>query len=242
MEDTYISFTTHEARAGKIEPMLSSVLNQWPENRVILSVAHNLKLPDFIKNSGIRIVRSEDYGAFKKHSPLYINRGIRQYIVVDDDCIFPKSWFENLLKWSHKIPEQVVCCKGRIWKSGNKLRYLHSRVIHAEYIIEPVASHIYVGTGTALFRTDFFQDSVFPFPVNTCTYSDDIWFSAKLKDNIKIYVVPYSKDELNETFGRPRQLGYAMEDSCLWKTARANNYREWDTALHEHRSKILANG
>jgi hypothetical protein len=241
IKDTYISVTTHEARVRKIEPMLSSVLNQWPENRVILSVAHNLKLPDFIKNSSIRIVRSEDYGAFKKHSPLYINQGIRQYIVVDDDCIFPKGWFDNLLKWSHKLPNQVVCGRGRLWKTKNTLRYPESRVIHAEHIIEPVPSHIYVGNGTALFRTDFFEDSVFPFPVNTFTYSDDIWFSAKLKDNIKIYVVPYSKEEQHETFGRTRQLGYAKEDNCLWKTARANNYKEWDTALHEHRSKLLGN-
>jgi len=239
MEDTYISFTTHEARVRKIEPMLSSVLNQWPENRVILSVAHNLKLPDFVKNSGIHIVRSKDYGAFKKHSPLYINRGIRQYIVVDDDCIFPNGWFDNLLKWSHKLPKQVVCCKGRIWNTGNILRYHHSRIIHAEHIIEPVTSHIYVGIGTALFRTDFFEDNVFPFPANTFTYSDDIWFSAKLKDHVKIYVVPYSKEEQHENFGRPRLLGYAKEDNCLWKTARANNYKEWDEALNEHRSKLL---
>jgi len=99
MEDTYISFTTYEARVEKIEPMLSSVLTQWPASQVILSVAHSLKLPDFIKKSGIRIVRSADYGAFKKHSPLYINLNIEQYIVVDDDCIFPNGWFDNLLKW-----------------------------------------------------------------------------------------------------------------------------------------------
>jgi hypothetical protein len=241
MEDTYISFTTHEARVRKIEPMLSSVLNQWPANRVILSVAHNLKLPDFIKNSGIRVVRSADYGAFKKHSPLYINLKIGQYIVVDDDCIFPNGWFDNLLKWSHKLPEQVVCGKGRLWKTRNTLRYRGSRVIHAEHIIEPVPSHIYVGIGTALFRTDFFEDSVSPFPMDTFTYSDDIWFSSKLKDNVNIYVVPYSKEEHHETFGRPRQLGYAKEDNCLWKTARANNYKKWDTALHKYSNKLLGN-
>jgi len=239
MEDTYISFTTYEARVEKIEPMLSSVLTQWPASQVILSVAHSLKLPDFIKKSGIRIVRSADYGAFKKHSPLYINLNIEQYIVVDDDCIFPNGWFDNLLKWSHKLPEHVVCGKGRLWKTTNRLRYPCSRVIHAENIIEPVPSHIYVGIGTALFRTDFFEDSVFPFPGDTFTYSDDIWFSAKLKDNVKISVIPYSREENHETFGRPRLLRYAKEDNCLWKTARADNYKKWNAALHKYRDKLF---
>ena len=241
IKDTYISFTTHEARVRKIEPMLSSVLNQWPASRVVLSITYNLRLPDFIKNSGIRIVRSEDYGAFKKHSPLYINLKIGQYIVVDDDCVFPNGWFENLLKWSHKLPGQVVCGKGRLWKTKNTLRYPNSRVIHAEHIIEPVPSHIYVGIGTALFRTDYFEDSVFPFPKDTFAYSDDIWFSAKLKDNVKVFVVPYSKEEHYETFSRPRLLRYAKEDNCLWKTARANNYKKWDAALHEYRDKLFLN-
>ncbi|UCE39045.1 MAG: hypothetical protein JSW00_07435, partial [Thermoplasmata archaeon] len=77
-KDTYISVTTHEARVRKIGPMLSSILDQWPADRVILTVAQNLELPAFIKDSGIRIVRSPDYGAFKKHSPLYIDLGIEQ--------------------------------------------------------------------------------------------------------------------------------------------------------------------
>jgi hypothetical protein len=241
MKDTYISFTTYEARVRKIEPMLSSVLNQWSADRVILTVAQNLELPAFIKDSGIRIVRSEDYGAFKKHAPIYLDLGIRQYIVVDDDCIFPNGWFDNLLKWSNKLPGHVVCGKGRRWKPGSTLRYPGSRVIHAEHIIEPVPCHIYVGIGTALFRTDFFETDVFPFPKDALTYSDDTWFSAKLKDNVKIYVVPYSKEEQHETFGRPGQLGYGKEDNCLWKTARANNYKKWDTALHEYRNKLLVN-
>jgi len=241
MEDTYISFTTHEARVRKIGPMLSSVLDQWPANQVILTIAHGLNLPHFVKDSGIRIVWSEDYGAFKKHSPLYLNLGIRQYIVVDDDCIIPNGWFDNLLKWSSKLRGQVLCGKGRIWKPGNMLHYPDSRAIRAEHIIEPVPSHIYVGIGTALFRTDFFEDDVFPFPKDAFTYDDDIWFSSKLKDYVKIYVVPYSKEEHHETFGRPEQLKYAKENNCLWKIARANKYTKWDMALNEYRSRLLGN-
>jgi hypothetical protein len=239
MKDTYISFTTHKARVRKIGPMLSSLLSQWPADRVILTVAHTLELPDFVKVSGIRIVRSADYGAFKKHSPLYIDLGIKQYIVADDDSIFPSGWFDNLLNWSGKLPGQVVCGRGRIWKANNILHYPDSRVIHAEYITEPVSCHIYVGIGTALFRTDFFEADVFPFPESGFTYSDDIWFSAKLKDNVKIYVIPYSKEENRETLGRPKELEYAEDNNCLWKTARANDYAGWDAALSSHRSKIL---
>lgn len=239
IKDTYISVTTHEARVRKIGPMLSSILDQWPADRVILTVAQNLELSAFIKDSGIRIVRSPDYGAFKKHSPLYINLGIEQYIVADDDSIFPSNWFVNLLNWSHKLSGHVVCGRGRIWEPGNTLHYPNGRVIHAEHIIEPVPSHIYVGIGTALFRTDFFEADVFPFPEDTFNYSDDIWFSAKLKDSVKIYVAPYSKDENHETFGRPRELEYAREDDCLWKMELSNGYAGWDTALRNHRDKLF---
>jgi len=239
MEDTYISFTTHEKRVQKIRPMLSSVLDQWPKDKVILTVAHSLELPVFLKDSGIHIVRSADYGAFKKHSPLYINLGIQQYIVVDDDCIFPNGWFDNLLNWSNKLPGQVLCGKGRIWKPSDTLHFPNSKAIHSGYIIEPVPCHVYLGIGTALFRTDFFEDDVFPFPEKIFDYSDDIWISAKLKDNVKIYVVPYSKEEHSGTFGRPKALEYAKEHS-LWRKERANDYASWDTALRDFRSKIFS--
>jgi hypothetical protein len=238
MKDTYISFTTHEARVRKIGPMLSSVLDQWPADRVLLTVAHNLELPGFLKDSGIRIVRSEDYGAFKKHAPVYIDLGIRDYIIIDDDCIFPKGWFENLLNWSKILPGQVLCGKGRVWEPKSTLHFPDSKAIHSEHVIEPVPCHVYLGIGTAVFRTDFFEADIFPFPENTFTYSDDIWFSAKLKDSVKIYVVPYSKEEHSETFGRPKALEYAKEHS-LWRTERANDYSSWDTALRNHRSEIL---
>ncbi len=241
MKDTYISFTTHEARVRKIGPMLSSVLDQWPADRVILTVAQDLELPAFIKDSGIRIVRSRDYGAFKKHSPLYVDLGIEQYIVADDDTIFPSNWFVNLLNWSDKLPGHVVCGRGRIWEPGNTLHYPDSRGILSEHVLDPIACHIYVGIGTALFRTDFFETDVFPFPEDAFAYDDDIWFSAKLKDSVKIYVVPYSKDENCETFGRPRELEYAKTDDCLWKTARANDYKKWDVALNEYRNELLGN-
>lgn len=238
-EDTYISFTTYEARVRKIGPMLSSVLTQWPADRIILTVAHQLALPEFIKDSGIHIVRSPDYGAFKKHSPLYLDLGIREYVVADDDCIFPSGWFRNLLTWSNKLPGQVVCGRGRIWQPKNTLHYSDSRIIHAEHVTEPVRCHIYVGIGTALFRKDFFEADVFPFPENTSTYSDDMWFSAKLKGSVNIYVVPYCKEENGETLGRPGTLEYGRAEDCLWKTARANNYASWNMALNDHKSKLL---
>jgi len=239
MKDTYISFTTHEARVKRIGTMLSSILDQWPADRVILTAADNLELPAFIKNSGIRVIRSVDYGAFKKHSPLYMDLGIEQYIIVDDDCIFPDNWFANLLDWSERLPDQVLCGRGRIWEPQDTLHYPDSRVINAERIADPTPCHIYVGIGTALFRTDFFEADVFPFPEDPFTYSDDIWFSAKLKDRVKIYAVPYSKKENCETFGRPKELEYAQESISLWKTAQAEEYAGWDTALRNDRDRLF---
>lgn len=240
MQDTYVSFTTHEPRVNRIAPMLHSLLEQWPADRVILSVAHNLQLPSFIENSGIRIVRSEDYGASKKHCPLYMDLGIDQYITVDDDTIFPRGWFENLLLWSERLPGHVVCGKGRIWKPGSVLHYPDSETVLAGRISAPVSCHVFIGVGTGMFRREFFEPDVFPFPKRDFTYSDDIWISAKLKEYVNITVVPYSKEKHNEAISRPKDLPYAGEEGSLWKQAKAEGFASKNKALNEHRTKILA--
>jgi len=239
MQDTYVSFTTHEPRVNKIAPMLQSLLDQWPADQVLLVIADELELPAFIENSGIGIVRSEDYGAFKKHGPLYMDLGIKQYIVVDDDTVFPGGWFENLQSWSDRLPGHVVCGRGRIWKPTSVLHYPNSETVLAGSISEPFLCHIYVGVGTVFFRRDYFEPDVFPFPKRDFTYSDDIWISAKLRDNVRISVIPYSKKKHNENISRPKELPYAEEQGCLCAQAVADGFGSKDKALKEHQSKIL---
>lgn len=240
MQDTYVSFTTHEPRANRISLMLQSLLEQWPADRVLLVVADELELPAFLEDSGIRIVRSKDYGAFKKHGPLYLDLGIDQYIVVDDDTVFPRGWFENLMFWRDRLPGHVVCGRGRIWKPAPVLHYPNSVYVFSEQILEPVLCQIYVGVGTAIFSRDYFEPDVFPFPENVMTYGDDIWISAKLKDNVKISVVPYSKKKHSENIGGPEELPYAWEQGSLCARAAADRYASYNKALKEHGSKILA--
>ncbi|MHC4565398.1 MAG: glycosyltransferase family protein [Planctomycetota bacterium] len=240
VEDTYVSFTTHEPRVNKIAPMLQSLLDQWPADQVLLVIAEDLELPTFIENSGIRIVRSKDYGAFKKHGPLYMDLGINQYIVVDDDAVFPRGWFENLLFWSDRLPGHVVCGRGRIWKPAAVLHYPNSETVFAGEISEPVLCHIYNGVDTAIFRRDYFEPDVFPFPKRDFTYSEDIWISAKLKDNVSISVVPYSKEKHKENISGPEALSYAWEKSSLCGQAMADGFANKNKALKEHQSKILA--
>jgi len=240
MKATYISFTTHEPRVNKIAPMLQSLLDQWPADRVLLVIAEGLKLPTFIKNSGIRIVRSKDYGAFKKHGPLYMDLGINRYIVVDDDTVFPRGWFENLLFWSDRLPGHVVCGRGRIWKPADDLHYPNSYSVFAGEISKPVLCNIYIGGGTAVFSRDDFEPDVFPFPNRSFTYSDDIWMSAKLKDDVRISVIPYNKEEHNENISKPKDLPYAYDQDCLCAQAMADGFANKNKALNEHRSKILA--
>ncbi|UCE47938.1 MAG: hypothetical protein JSW47_20360, partial [Phycisphaerales bacterium] len=199
---------------NKIAPMLQSLLDQWPANRVLLFISDELALPAFIEHSGIQIVRSKDYGAFKKHGPLYMDLGINRYIVVDDDTVFPRGWFENLLFWSDRLPGHVVCGRGRIWKPAAVLRYPNSETVFAGEISEPVLCHIYIGVDTAIFRREYFEPDVFPFPKRDFTYSDDIWISAKLKDSVRISVIPYSKEKHNENISGPEALPYANEQSC----------------------------
>jgi len=240
MQDTFVSFPTHEPRVNNIARMLQSLLDQWPADQVLLVIAEDLELPTFVEDSGIRIVRSKDYGAFKKHGLLYMDLGIEQYVVVDDDTVFPKGWFENLLLWSDRLPGRVVCGRGRIWQPTPVLHYPNSETVFSGLITEPVLCHIYVGVGTAVFRWDYFEPDVFPFPKREFTYDDDIWMSAKLKDNVSISVIPYSKEKHNENISGPEELPYAWEQSSLYAQATADRFVGYNKAPKEHRSKILA--
>jgi hypothetical protein len=213
--DVYVSFTTHNARVAHIQPMIRSVLSQWPSDRVLLTVSETLEVPIGIRQSGIHIVRSTDYGAFKKHSPTYLRLGISRYIVVDDDCIIPQGWFANLVRWSERLPSHVVCGAGRVWPTDAPMNWASGSRLHGCNVSSPTRTDIYIGSGTALFEPQFLEDSVFPFEDpgfgepghSNWNGGDDIWFSAKLKPGIQINVVPFARqgDELQH----PAELDYA---------------------------------
>jgi len=235
--DVYVSLTTHGARIGLIQPVIRSVLNQWPPERVLLTVADAVEVPTTIRETGIHIVRSVDYGAFKKHSPCYLGLGINRYIVIDDDCVIPPEWFDNLVRWSERLPGHVVCGAGRVWPEGTPMTWASGRRIHGCTVSSPVRTDIYIGSGTALFERGFFEDSVFPFedrgfaePGHTNWIgADDIWFSAKLKPGIKINVVPFVGDE-NELH-HPTELDFASNPDCIWLSERACGFAGWNRAL-----------
>ncbi|MHC4071721.1 MAG: hypothetical protein ACYSUD_07055 [Planctomycetota bacterium] len=63
---------------------------------------------------------------------------------------------------------------------------------------------------------------------------------AKLKDNVKISVIPYSKEKHEENISGPEELSYAWEQGSLWCQAKADGFANKNKELKEHRSKILA--
>lgn len=236
-KDVFISFTTHDARVAHIEPMIRSVLSQWPSDRVLLTVSDGLEVPFAIRQSGIHIVRSEDYGAFKKHSPTFLRLGISRYIVVDDDCIIPQGWFENLVRWSERLPGHVVCGAGRVWPTAGPMSWGSGSRFHGCNVSSPTRTDIYIGSGTALFEPRFFEDSVFPFEDpgfggpghSNWNGGDDIWFSAKLKPDIPITVVPYAGQQ-NEP-QHPAELHYASCPDCIWLSEKSRGFAGWNRAL-----------
>jgi hypothetical protein len=244
-DGVYVSFTTCEGRAPRLKPMLDSVLAQWPAERVLLTVSATLQLPEFIQHSGIRIVRSPDYGAFKKHSPAYLELAIKRYIVVDDDCVIPPGWFANLIRWSHRLPRHVVCGAGRVWPAVVPMRWANGARFHSSQVSSPARMDIYIGSGTALFDRRFFRESVHPFddagfgePGHTnWVGGDDIWFSAQLNDTTGIYVVPFDREQ---QLRHPAELDYASSPDCLWLTEKARDFSGWDRALGHFTQRFAA--
>jgi hypothetical protein len=243
-DGVYVSLTTYAARIPLIQPVIQSVLRQWPADQVLLTIADTLDVPANIMASGIHILRSPDYVAFKKHAPTYLRLGIGRYIVIDDDCLIPQGWFENLIRWSHGFAGHVVCGAGRGWSPDVPMEWAFGTRVHGCNVSTPTKTHVYIGSGTALFEPGLFEESVFPFHDpgfgepgdSNWTGGDDIWFSATLRSEVKIIVVPFLGDP--NGLHHPDELEYSSSPDCIWLSEKTRGFARWNRAL-EHFEDVL---
>lgn len=157
------------------------------------------KLPDFLNNPKINIVRCEDYGCITKLIPCLRTTNNGDIIVnCDDDVVYPSSWLNTLVK--NLLFIRTCCCfRARKFK-GKDIKYSNTSIVQCNSIECPKSADIFTATwGVAFFR-DFFKDDFFNIPLNSPVfYSDDSYISGYFaKYKIPITVIPY-KDNISGT-------------------------------------------
>lgn len=202
---TTISFTTIPNRIDKIKPMVDSLLRQTLiSDEIVLWVGDDYKrvggkiiIPDFIKNSRIRVEYCDDIGPFTKlHYSLDDNWEDKDCIIVtaDDDVFYPPNWFENIVKASYANPDAAIGYRGRtlLDKTTKFIKYNNSKLFQGSTTDDPVKVDIITGTWGCLYKPRFFDEKIFGGEVtHENFFVDDIWINGNLAMNkIDRYVIP----------------------------------------------------
>jgi hypothetical protein len=188
-----ISFTTIPSRIGEIKPMIDSICNQtFKPNSILLWLPKTykrskseLKIPDFIKRSNIRIELCKDVGPFTKlYYILKQEYNNKETIIVtaDDDVYYPPKWLEGLIKQSKKTPNKAIGYRGRILE--NKLDYKSGQLMFGAPTRKPLNVDVITGTWGALYKPKFFSEFIFNNEMLSSNFMvDDIWITGNLAQN-----------------------------------------------------------
>lgn len=196
-----VSFTTIPTRIHKIKPMVDSLLNQTLKpDEIILWIPESYKrikskntdIPNFIKESNIKVEICKDLGPFTKlHYALKKEWEHKETIIVtvDDDVYYPPKWFKNLIRQSKKMPNAAIGYRGRVLT--DKLDYNSSKLFFGAPSRTPLKVDILTGTWGVLYKVKFFGKDIFnQKTINRNFFVDDIWITGNLsKNNIERFVI-----------------------------------------------------
>ena len=189
-----ISFTTIPTRIQSIKPMVDSILNQTlTPDEIILWLPDEYKriktktneIPDFIRDSNIRVELCQDMGPFTKLYYALKKEWLNKetiIVTVDDDVYYPPKWFEGLVRQSIKKPNMAIGYRGRIL--NDKLDYNSSKKLLGAPTKRPVKVDVITGNWGALYKPKFFDEGIFnPEIIYSNLFVDDIWITGNLSKN-----------------------------------------------------------
>jgi hypothetical protein len=198
-----ISLTSYGERLETVWLTIQSIFDQTCKfAKVVLWVAHedkdliNDKLKMLEKN-GLTIRYCEDVRSYKKliYSVKYYND--YNIITIDDDVIYPVSYFKKLIHLHEKYPQYICCYR------AHEIRFLEKKILpykewgfHSLGIKGPSLKILPVGIGGIVYPAHSFEYEDFDLDViNEVTpYSDDIYFKwIELKKNIRVIKVHRNK-------------------------------------------------
>jgi hypothetical protein len=205
--DTIISLTILPSRIDSAQDCINSLLNQkgkwdfiqvWIPRNCRRDKKEVNEIPSYLINDKIKIGFTDDMGPITKIYPTlqkYFDNKELNIITADDDVIYPDNWVKNLVKFSNKNPNNVICYRGRNFQDKRILKYMYTTLITCNSIEQMTKVSIVTGTWGALYKPKFFTEEFFDVDLDTpFFYVDDIWISGQLlKNNIDAYVIPNYK-------------------------------------------------
>lgn len=188
--DVVVSFTSFPARIDKIWIVVESLLRQKKKPKIIilwLSIDQFKSIYDLpnsvleLRDRGLDIrFRSGDLRSHKKYYYMLDDAIYRDFILVDDDIIYPSYMIEDLIYFANKFPGKVICrfAKYIIWNNENVLQpYLSWKKCNNGF----VESNIFFGSGGGVLIPN---ESIHNNATNLndilscCPHADDIWLNA----------------------------------------------------------------
>jgi hypothetical protein len=152
------------------------------------------KIPEWLKNSPIKVNFVENTGSYRKLLPILSMAGSDDFIItVDDDVIYSNDFIKNLVEKAEKYPNQIICARARKMKTnflGKWQNYLNWPIVKKEEIGLDLLP---IGVGGVLYRKklldiDFINDRNF---LKLAPTNDDLWFKvASLRKKTSVAVFP----------------------------------------------------
>jgi len=224
-------FTTKQDRILKIQPMVDSIVSQWPRFKTHIVVPLNCYIPPFIHRSEINIIRMDCDTVMNKHLAFVDPEFSKEdrYLTVDDDVVYPKGSLKNLLDYSNQFENAIIAYRGISWKKNVDVHF-HDDSKFITYPEDITEVDMWFGTWGSVIRKSLFRKDVTPFG-SDANLHDEVWLAAHLKDGVKKLVIP----SLNGI--RPRDLEYGIING-LYPSAKKDNFHSLNLVLNKYIKEI----
>jgi len=155
-------------------------------------------VPSFLKNSKIKIFRSQDYKNLGDIGKFYFSENIKGYhFTCDDDIIYPSNYVEFMLS-KLKIHNGFISCHGAIFKNPFYSFYKSKTTFHFRKEIKNDISVNLIGTGVMAYDADKIK-----VPLNIFKNKNmaDVYIAIFAKNkNIECTVVAHKEDFLKDYY------------------------------------------
>eukprot|EP01121_Diplochlamys_sp_Union-15-3_P008092 TRINITY_DN211_c0_g3_i2.p1 TRINITY_DN211_c0_g3~~TRINITY_DN211_c0_g3_i2.p1 ORF type:complete len:604 (-),score=27.12 TRINITY_DN211_c0_g3_i2:101-1882(-) len=157
-EFVMLSMAAIPRRESVLTAVVSSLLPQVDQLNIFLNGFD--KVPDFLRNSKITVVRSQDEGDLSDNGKFFFLSRLKKgyYFTADDDIIYPPNYVQNLiLKIEQYRRAAIIGVHGSRWNHTDFSTFYDTKkriVLHFKYEVKQDTIVHLLGTGTVAFHTD----------------------------------------------------------------------------------------
>lgn len=238
-EDFIVSLTSHSKRINTIHLCLRSVFEQTLRpKKVVLYLDSSLNpnvIPDNIipfTQMGLNIIFvSDQIGPHNKYYYTIKHYPNETVITIDDDVIYEKTTFENLLNTHQKYPNSVCAnrVKYMVFDNNHLLTPYNDWISEYDKILTPSKKLIATGVGGVLYPPNTFTKSAFNMLdiIKLALTADDIWL--KIMELLNGVPVVWT----GKLPQHPQQIPGTMDES-LWRTINKSKNDEYIKRITEY--------